>query len=341
MLVAPPTNEVRGRETRRAALLSVASNTVLTLSKLTTGYLTGSISVLSEGLHSGNDLVAALLAYFSVRKANEPADEQHGYGHGKFEAVSGAIEALLIVGAALAILYAAAHSLISGNFETLDHEPALAVMGLSLVVNTVVSRYLYRVAARHDSLALRADAAHLSTDVWTSAAVFVGLGIIFVAERLGREAHWIDPALAILVALLVSSQGWRIARDALDQLTDRRLPDSEIERIVRTMAEHENLFVGFHKLRSRQAGSERHVDLHLVVCDHMTVRDAHGLANHLEEEIARLFPRAEVMIHIEPCRDEQCQMQRQDETWERCAQQCRRARALQAEQATTAGVANS
>lgn len=266
------------------------------------------MSVIAEGIHSANDLVASLIAFFSVRKANQPADVRHAYGHGKFESLSGTIEALLIVVVALAVAYAAVRALVMGEHEGIDHGPAVLVMGVSMVVNIVISSHLYRVAHKHESLALEADAAHLRTDVWTSGAVLAGLGTIWLVERWGREALWIDPALALLVAGLIMTQGTRIARDGLNQLLDRSLPEEEIARIAAKIQEHAGDFVEFHKLRSRRAGYERHLDLHLVVCDGLTVAQAHELTDHLEAEIASLYPHAQVMIHVEPCRAEECRL---------------------------------
>lgn len=278
------------------------------MAKLAAGFATGAMSVIAEGIHSANDLVAALIAYFSVRKANQPADVRHAYGHGKFESLSGTIEALLIVAVALTVAYAAVRALVLGTHEGIDHGPALLVMGVSMLVNIFISGHLYRVAHRHESLALEADAAHLRTDVWTSAAVLLGLGVIYLVELLGREALWIDPALALLVAALIMTQGTRIARDGLNQLLDRALPEEEVARIASKIQEHAGDFVEFHRLRSRRAGHERHLDLHLVVCDGLTVARAHELTDHLETEIAALYPHTQVIIHVEPCRAEECRL---------------------------------
>jgi cation diffusion facilitator family transporter len=310
----------RLRETSRAALVSVASNSLLTSAKLVVGFMTGSVSVISEGVHSGNDLVAALLAYFSVRKANEPADEGHGYGHGKYEALSGGIEAGLIIVAALAILYSSTKSLMTGGPGDIEHGPAVLVMGVSAVLNVLVSRLLYRAARKHDSMALKADAAHLSADVLTSVGVFVGLGVLWVVERLGHKADWLDPALALGVAALVLTQGWKIAAEAINQLLDQALPASEVQLVVDMLERHSGRYVSFHRLRSRRSGHQRHLDLHLVVCDQMTVGEAHGLADHLEDEIHELFPNSEVLIHAEPCRNELCAEARRNGTWTGCLQ---------------------
>ncbi|MCE5218578.1 cation diffusion facilitator family transporter [bacterium] len=325
MATGTAARSARAIETRRAAGLSVVSNTLLTVSKLVAGLATGSISVISEAVHSGNDLVAALLAFFSVRKSNEPADEHHRYGHGKYEALSGLIEAMLIVVAALSILYTAVRSMIKGQYEELNHAPALAVMAFSMVMNIIVSRTLYRVGRKHESIALEADAAHLSTDVWTSAGVFVGLALIYVLGLFGYDVHWLDPALAVFVAALVLTQGWRISRDALEQLLDSSLPIEDTQRIVGTLQEHYGRFVNFHRLRSRRAGHERYIDLHLVVCDRMTVAEAHEFTDHLEADLAGLFPSAQVLIHIEPCDDEECRAKRVAGNWDFCVQEKKRA----------------
>jgi cation diffusion facilitator family transporter len=329
-------DHTRAVETRRAALWSVASNTTLTTLKLLVGLATHSISVLSEAVHSGNDLVAALLAFFSVRKASEPADERHGYGHGKYEALSGAVEAGLILCAALVILYSAVRSLWTGHYEDIRHGPALLTMGLSTVLNIIVSRHLFRVARRHESLALRADAANLSADVWTSAGVLGGLAIMWGLQRLGHSAPWIDPACAALVAVLVMRQGWRVAALAKDQLVDQALPPEELAHIRDIIRDHHGRFVGFHQLRSRRAGHERHIDLHLVVCAEMTVEDAHDLTDHLEEEIEARYPRSQVLIHVEPCADVECRVLRENGQWVLCEQQRKRDEAQAAESAEVA-----
>lgn len=289
------------RETLRAAGLSIASNATLTLLKLVTGLLTGSVSVVAEAIHSANDLLASLLAYYAIRKAGEPPDAEHQYGHGKYESVSAFIEALLIIGAAVAVAWVALRRLLSGEAAALDHGPALLVMGLSTVVNLLVSAYLFRVARRHDSVALEADAWHLRADVYTSLGVFVALALIWVTGW-----HIVDPLAALAVAGLIFYQGGRLSWGALQQLVDRSLPPEELALIHDLLADHEHLFVGYHRLRARKAGRERHLDLHLVTCPQLTVQEAHEVCDHLEREIAERLPESRVVIHVEPCREENC-----------------------------------
>jgi len=289
------------RETARAARLSILSNSVLTGGKLLAGWLTGSVAVLAEGLHSGNDLLASMLAWFAIRKANEPADAEHHYGHGKFESLSAAIEAGLIVVAALGVMWTAMRRIIQGEVVELAHGPALAVMAFSALTNIFVSSYLFRVARKHDSVALEADAWHLRADVVTSAGVFVSLALITVTDW-----HFLDPAAALLVGVLILHQGGKIGREALQQLLDRALPEEDMQFIRDLLQDHNDLFLEYHKLRTRKAGRQRYIDLHLVTCPRVTVQEAHRVTDHLEEAIQQRWPGAHVTIHIEPCTQENC-----------------------------------
>jgi cation diffusion facilitator family transporter len=288
-------------ETSRAATLSIVSNSVLTALKLAAGFATGSVSVLAEGIHSGNDLLASLLAWFAIRKANEPEDDEHQYGHGKYESLSAALEAGLIVVAALGVMWTALRRILQGEVADLQHGPALIVMGLSAALNVLVSAYLFRIARRHDSVALAADAWHLRADVWTSVGVFASLGLI-----LATDWHFLDPLAALLVGLLILFQGGKIGREALHQLLDRTLPQAEMELIRETLAEHDDMFLEYHKLRARKAGRERQIDLHLVTCPRVTVEEAHRVTDHLEAAMRAHWTAARVTIHIEPCTEARC-----------------------------------
>ena len=291
----------RGERKQRAAAVSVWSNLSLTGIKLAAAVLTRSVSILSEALHSGLDLVAAMMAFLAIRKAREPADADHQFGHGKFESMSGLAESLLILVAVVLILWASMRRLISGETELVQAELGIAVMAVSAVVNVFVSRMLFRVARETDSIALEADAWHLRTDVWTSAGVFVGLAAITVATRLGlREAHHLDPVIAIAVGMAIARAALQITRRSWTQLVDRALPASEVERIENLLRDHYPQFAGYHGLRTRQAGSHRYVDLHLVVAGELAVEEAHALCDHLESDVGKLIPGAEVMIHVEP-----------------------------------------
>lgn len=277
-----------------AAALSVASNTSLVLLKLVVGLAIGSVSVISEAAHSAVDLVAAIVAFFSVRVSTKPPDEGHPFGHGKIEGMSGFIEALLLVAGVAIILHQAADKIMKEEGPS-SLDLGIGAMLVSVVLNFLVSRHLYRVARQTDSLALEADAKHLSADIYTSGGVLVGL----IAIRI-TNLPVLDPILAILVGLWILKAAYDLTRKALNTLLDTRLPASEEAQLRASLTEHLGELVGFHELRTRKSGRERHIAVHLVVPPYVTVEEAHRLCDHLEEEIKAKLPHAVVTIHIEP-----------------------------------------
>ncbi len=290
----------------QVAWLSVASNTFLTVAKVVIGLVSGSVSILSEGIHSGIDLVAALIALFAVRESGKPADSCHAYGHGKIENVSGTVEAALIFVAAIMIILEAIqkiHKIIIGEGPLRDLGFGLVIMGVSAIMNLIVSTRLMRVAKRTDSVALEADAVHLRTDIYTSAGVFIGLLLI-------KITGWaiLDPIIAIGIALMIIKASFDLTKQAFAPLVDVSLPDEEREIIADVLLLHADEFVEFHKLRTRKAGAERHIDLHLVVAKYTPVVDVHELCDMIEEEISERLLGTHVLIHAEPCsnRDVEC-----------------------------------
>lgn len=291
------------KQKQKAASLSVLSNTTLVLGKLIVGIAINSISVISEAIHSGIDLIAAVIAFFAVRESNKPPDQKHPFGHGKAEGISGAFEGLLIFIAIVLIITEAAKKLFTG-VEPINVDWGLAVMGFSVVLNTFVSRRLFKVAKKADSLALEADALHLSTDVLTSLGVFFGLLLIKLTDW-----HWLDPLIALGVAIVIGKAAFDITKRAVKDLMDENLSESDLAQIEQVLKEHQPHFVGFHDLRSRKSGNNREVDLHLVQCRHIKLQDAHAVCDHLEEELRKLLPRVHITIHVEPC-EEDCDKNR-------------------------------
>ena len=278
-----------------AAGLSVLSNTLLILLKLVAGILSGSVSIIAEAIHSGIDLLAALIAFVCLRIAGKPADREHPFGHGKVENVSGTIEAVLIFVAAIFIIYEAINRIIAEAIvEYLSI--GIAVMAISVVVNIIVSRHLLRIARDSDSIALEADARHLTADVYTSLGVLVGLVLVQVTGL-----NILDPIIAIGVAIFILRAAYSLTRRAFPPLIDIRLPEDEEELIVSTMNEHMGELVGFHELRTRKAGSERYIELHMIMARDASIERAHSLCDHLEEDIKSRLPNIHVTIHVEPC----------------------------------------
>ncbi len=279
------------------ALLSVFSNTGLTIIKFLAALKTGSLSVLSEAIDSGIDLVASLIAWISLKKAEKPPDRRHPFGHGKWENISGTIEAGFILAGGVFIIYSAVKRIFYG-VEIVNIEYGLLTMILSMGVNLLLSIYISRHADRYDSIALKADAWHLRTNVYQAGSVLLGLILI----------RWtgislLDPLVAIGLALFIFKVAYDIMRKSFGGLLDERLSDEEEELIGRLINSHKDEFEGlvsFHSLRTRRAGRERHIDLHLVVRKEEKVKDVHRICDHLEEEIRQALPNSHVIIHIEP-----------------------------------------
>ncbi|MBU2700654.1 cation diffusion facilitator family transporter [Sporomusaceae bacterium BoRhaA] len=277
-----------------AARLSVISNTMLVLTKLVVGVATGAISIVSEAAHSAVDLMAALIAFYAVKKSNLPPDQDHAYGHGKYENVSAMAEALLIIGAALWIVYEAVHKF--SSVESPEHLGyGIAVMLLSILVNYYVTRKLLKVAKLTESAALAADAMHLRADIWTSVGVLVGLVLIRVTGL-----NVLDPLIALFVAIIVFRAGFKMTKESFSELTDVCLPESEelvIQKIIRAHPE----VITFHRLRTRRSGSYRLIDVHIILNKNMHLDKAHGICDLLEQEIKQALGRCDVIIHTEPC----------------------------------------
>ncbi len=278
-----------------AAGLSIVSNSLLIAVKLAVGLLSGSISILSQAIDSATDLLASLISFFGLRMARTPADRSHPFGHGKFEGVSGLLQAGLILLATIFIVHEALDKIKAGTGLEFA-ELGVAVMVLSAGVDLVVSRHLLRMAKTHDSLALEANARHLTTDVFTSLGVLVGVGAVKVTH-----IHWLDPAVAMAVALLLTKTAFDLTWKAAQSLVDTALPPNELEIVRAAIYEHSGEVIGFHELRTRKAGRERYIDLHLVFAKDAHVEEAHRLCDHMEEDIKSKLPHADITIHIEPC----------------------------------------
>jgi cation diffusion facilitator family transporter len=294
-----------GRRKLRVALLSLISNATLVLVKLATGLMIGSVSIISEGIHSATDLLAALIAFYSVKKSSEPADRRHPFGHGKIENISGTIEALLIFLAAGWIMFESVDKLMHPKpIETLSW--GIGVMLFSAAVNTVVSRQLFKVGKETDSVALLADAWHLRTDVYTSAGVMVSLILIWMGETLfrGIDFDWLDPVAAMAVALLIVKAAYDVTIKSARDLMDARLPEAEESWIHELIRSHGSDIHGFHDLRTRKAGGFRFVEFHIKVDPKMTVEDSHRITEEIAQRIEKQFPGTSVTIHTEPCQGE-------------------------------------
>jgi cation diffusion facilitator family transporter len=280
---------------QRVASLSVISNSGLILLKVVAGTVTGSVAILTEAVHSSIDLVASIVAYISVRKAGEPADETHRYGHEKIENLAAAIEGILIlVGSAAIAFEAIRHLLVHGRVHSVGL--GIVVVAFSIAVNVAVSTVLASNARMTESPALEADAAHLRTDALTSAAVLLALALVKVTG-----AQWLDPAVALAVAAAIVITGVRLLTRSSQVLVDQALPADEVDAIRVAIEEFAPRgVVGYHELRTRRAGSRRYVDLHVQFRHGTSLEDAHRTAHELQDLIAARLKGVDVLIHLEP-----------------------------------------
>ena len=288
-------------EKQKVAALSVCSNTLLVILKLIAGILTNSVSIISEAIHSALDLLAAIIAFIAVKISSHPPDKTHRYGHGKFENVSGTIEALLIFVAAIWIVTEAYKKIINGSdVETIGI--GIGVMAFASLANWIISGILMKTARKTDSIALEADAMHLRTDVYTSIGVLLGLLLLSITK-----IQILDPLIAMGVAFLIIKAAYDLTIKALVPLLDVALPEEE-ETIIETALEKISPkgMIGFHQLRTRKAGSERYVDMHLVVQRDLTIAQVHDLCDRIEQEIESHLAHVHVLVHAEPCQDEDC-----------------------------------
>jgi cation diffusion facilitator family transporter len=276
----------------KVARLSIVSNTFLIIIKVAAGILSGSVSIISEAIHSAMDLVAAIIAFFSVRVSDNPPDKRHPYGHGKIENISGVIEGLLILVAAGWIIAEAVNKLTEESAAIESVGIGSAVMLLSAVVNTFVSRRLYKVAKETNSVALEADALHLKTDVYTSLGVAAGLGLIMLTG-----IKWLDPVIAILVALLIIKESFNLLRKAFNPLLDEAWSKSDLENLEKELA---GMGVEYQDLRTRLSGNYKFVDLHIEMPAEISLGSAHSYCDEIEEKLIGKFPHLSITIHVEP-----------------------------------------
>ena len=288
----------------KTARLSVISNAGLVIMKFSIGFSIGSVSIISEAIHSSMDLIASAIAFFSVRKSAEPPDEGHAFGHGKFEDISGLVEALLIFIAAVLIIHEAITKLLGEPSEQFVPDLlilGIAVMGISALVNWYVSHRLFIVAQQAESIALESDAWHLRTDVYTSLAVFSGLVLI---QLTGLEIF--DPIFALGVAVVIIKAAWDLIRRSFSDLIDHSIPKEDEKRIKEIICDHASEYAGFHDLKTRRSGPEVFIEFHLVMPGQITVLQSHDFSDHLEDDLKLEFPRSTITIHIEPCSEGKC-----------------------------------
>jgi cation diffusion facilitator family transporter len=283
----------------RLSALVVISLIIL---KTVVGIITGSLSVVAQAVDSFLDLFAVGVTFVAVHIAAKPADSEHPFGHGKAENIAAIIQAILIFCAGGIIIYSAIRRFGADTPLELT-EAGIAVMAVSIVASILLSRHLHKVARQEDSMALEANAHNIAVDVYSAAAVLVGLILVRIT---GLDI--IDDILALCVALLILKVGFDVLRKSFEGLVDVKLPEEEEKSIKEAIEEHfGDQVIEFHNLRTRKSGSQRYIDLHLVMPRHISLEEAHNMCDHLENDMKQRLLRTDITIHVEPC-DSKCEV---------------------------------
>ena len=281
----------------RVAFLSIISNATLIIFKIVAGIISGSVSIISEAIHSSMDLLASIIAFFSVKASSKPADDDHPFGHGKIENISGVIEGVLILVASIMIIVQAIKKIY--NPRPIENEwVAILVMFISGFINFIVSKQLYKVGEEEDSMALKADALHLKTDIYTSLGVGIGILLIKITN-----IHILDSIVAILVAFLIIKEAVELTKNGFDELIDKRLSDEEEKEIKDIIERCKSEFIDYHKLKTRKSGNVKHIDFHITLDKNTTVKEAHDIIGDIKKEMNKSIKNSRVTIHIDPSND--------------------------------------
>lgn len=282
------------KHTRRASAVSVLFNLGSTLIKIVGAILTGSVSLFSEAVHSATDVVASLGAFFSVRAAALPPDDEHPYGHGKIESLAGFGESVLLLGIVGYIFYEAIVRLTTHHAPVQKVDTGLLIMALSAIGSFLTGLYVQKAARETRSTALASNGQHLMVDCVTSLGVLLALLIT-------KFTGWIyaDATVALIFGLWLGFGAWRMLKRAFHELIDRRLPDDETEKIRTIIASQEGI-ISFHRLRTRLSGQTRWIDFHVVVPRDCSVVEAHEMVDVLEKRLRKEMAPAQTVVHVDP-----------------------------------------
>ena len=288
-----------------AAGLSITSNIILSVLKIVTGILSGSLSIISEAIHSLSDFFASVLTFFSVIKSSQPADSDHPYGHGKYEDMAGFIEGILIIFASLFIIFEATKKIIFGISMDTESNLGIAVMFIAVVLNIIVSSILFKIAKESNSISLYADGEHLRTDVYSSLGVLCGLILIKITGH-----SILDPVIAILVAVIIFKTGYSISQRAGGNLLDHSLPEDNIKKIKDILNAHADIVkLKENSIKARQIGPSKDIDLILQFPNNTTICECHKICDDIEQHIQTLYPNCNISIHSEPdCYRKNCKI---------------------------------
>jgi ferrous-iron efflux pump FieF len=278
----------------RTALLSITVAIALIIIKLVFGVITNSVSILASAVDSFLDLSASSVNYFSIRKSEKPADHDHRFGHGKAEGLAGLFQCFVIGVSSIYLIYLSVWRLLNGgNLQALDL--GIIVIVFSIIVSLLLARYIRRVAKETESIALNADSLHYQFDVYTNIGIVIALTIIKFTDL-----NLIDPIISIVIAVLIIWSAKDIVMQSLNILMDKELPEEVVTEIEEIIINHNPEVRSFHKLRTRNAGSVKFIEFHVVLNHELTFVKSHELAEDIIKEIEAVIPNSEVTVHVDP-----------------------------------------
>jgi len=278
---------------KKASVLSLVTNIFLTVLKIAAAVATGSVSLFSEGIHSAADVVASTITYFSVKVASAPPDDEHPYGHGKVESLASFAESiilLLIVG----FIFKESIERLTHGTQVQHLSLGTGIMAVSAVISLGVGLHVGKVGKTSDSAALKSNSNHLLVDFWTSVGVFAAL---LISDLTGL--HQLDAWFAIALGLWIAWSAIHIAREAVEQLIDRRIADDEMEVIRRVLSGIPEL-ISYHRLRTRHSGNIHYIEVHVVVPNDWTVVQGHAMADRVESALEEAIQPSHAVVHIDP-----------------------------------------
>lgn len=283
----------KARLMRLATYASVATAVTLIVAKLIAWFISDSVSILATLVDSSLDLLASVVNMIAVHHALQPADREHRFGHGKAEALAGLGQAMFVAGSAGILLLQGISRLINPRPLEAGFELGIGVMLLSIVSTLALITFQRYVIKRTDSTAIKADALHYKTDLLVNGSVILALVLTFYGW------DFFDPLFAIGIAVFILRSAWQIMREAIDLLMDHELPDADRQKIRDVIMNHPDA-IGLHDLRTRRSGDTIFIQLHLEMDETLLLRDAHAIADDLEQQVAALFENADVIIHEDP-----------------------------------------
>ncbi len=285
---------IEKKEKKAAALVSIISNTLIIILKVVGGIISGSVSIVSEAIHSFSDFLASILTFFAVSRSSEPADKDHPFGHGKYEDMSGFIEGGLIIFAGLFIIYEAVKKCFSFSESQIEPDIGIYIMCFAVIANFFVSKYLFYVAGKYDSVSLYSDAQHLKADIYSSLGVLLGL----VAVKL-TGFIFLDSLIALIVAIVIIKTGYSIAKDTLNNLLDGSLPQNDISNIEEILKKNDSI-KGYKNLKARKAGHCKDIEITVFFNPDLKISECHKICDEIENSIREFYKNVNVIIHAEP-----------------------------------------